>query len=446
MRYKNYIAFCMISLFLCLTGCKTFNCVSPQLGTIKDLEVFPQDLQVYSSVLPQDPLITKDRMLDEYALFKKHFFQPWSKDKASVPASTAYSIFDRPNTKENIRWWAENLLPWTDIHWDEVKKNAAISTYPSRKDKGILIQRTSVYAAPTQSSFFLNPQTAGEGFPFNYLIESNLHAGTPVFITHTSTNGDWVFIETDLVSGWVPEHTVALISDNISKWFSSLPQAAIIHDNVALNGRSGRHVTTGYLGTVLPIIKSTPTELVLLAPLRDQHRRARITEVYVSKIHTTIIPHKLTASFIADIGNPLLGQLYGWGGSFGHRDCSELMKDLFIPFGIWLPRNSQAQIHAWNYIDTTQLLEDEVYQLMKDKAIPFATLIGFKGHIGLYLGMYNNTPAMLHDVWGIRTIQSGSEGRHILGRIVITSLKPGAELCITDSLLFDKRTGISVLN
>lgn len=442
MSYKTYVFFCTTIFLLCLTGC----CVSPKLGTIRDLDIYPQNVKVYSSVLPQQSLITTEKSLEEYTLFKKNFFQPWNVTEVTIPVSRAYAIFNNPNTKDHVRWWAENLLPWTDNHWNALKENAAKSTYPSRKDKGILIERTSVYAAPTQSSFFLNPEMAGEGFPFNYLIESNLHAGTPVFITHTSANGDWVFIETDLVSGWVPERTVALVTNNIVHWFSLLPQAAIIHDNIPLNTRSGRHVTTGYLGTVLPILKSTPTELVLLAPLKDQHNRARVTKVYVLKDDAMVMPHELTADFIASIANPLIGQVYGWGGSFGWRDCSELMKDLFIPFGIWLPRNSQQQIHAWNYIDTAMLSEEKFYQLMKSKAIPFATLIGFKGHIGLFLGMYSDTPVMLHDIWGIRTVEYGHEGRHILGRIVITSLKPGVELCTVNRPLIDKRTGISILN
>lgn len=448
MRYKNYIAFCMISLFLCLTGCKTFNCVSPQLGTIKDLEVFPQDLQVYSSVLPQDPLITKDRMLDEYALFKKHFFQPWSKDKVSVPASTAYSIFDRPNTKEKIRWWAENLLPWTEKNWKAVEKNAARSTYPSCNYKGIITERTAVRAAPTVSPFFRNPSLAGEGFPFDYLMEANIHLGTPVLVTHISEDEAWVFIETPFVSGWVRDNVVAKVNSDIIKQFSSLPQASIIYDGVLLKDASGVHGGAGFLGTVLPMVKLTGDTAMLLVPVRDQYGNAHIITAATPKHNVLPMPQVLTPKLLASIGESLIGQPYGWGGLFGRRDCSEMISDLFIPFGVWLPRNSQQQIHERHFINLEHVSKEKFYSVMKTQAIPFVTLIGFQGHVGLYLGMYNDTPVMLHDLWGVHTIDNGHKGRYILGRVIISSLDLGNELCNLnkDETLFNRLEGISILN
>lgn len=38
-------------------------------------------------------------------------------------------------------------------------------------------------------------------------------------------------------------------------------------------------------------------------------------------------------------------------------------------------------------------------------------------------------PAILHDVWGVRVVQDGDDdARLVLGRVVITSITPGAEL------------------
>lgn len=445
MKYKTYVFFYILGSLFSLISCSSFH-PQYQSGTIKDLTTYPQDVTIYSMAAPVGPLVPQEKMSEEYAQFQKNFFRPWTVPTVSMSMTDAYAIFSSPNTKDKITWWAENLLPWTEKNWRKVEENAARSTYPSRTDTGIVVERTFVRGAPTYSPFFLNPALAGEGFPFDYLSRFNIHLGTPVLITHMSTDGAWVFIETTLASGWVPERTVAKVNAEFIKNVMSLPQAVFIHDNISLKNNSGRYVGVGFLGTILPHIGNIhKNSFTLLSPRRDTHGKVHLIKVNVSSHDVVRMPQTLTAALMAKIANPLLDDIYGWGGIFEHRDCSELMKDLFIPFGVWLPRISKLQTYAWQSIEIEHLSEDEVKHILLEQAIPFATLIGFKGHIGLYLGMYNNTPVMLHDIWGVRTCRNNQEGRHILGRIVITSLKPGAELPDLDTILFDKRVGISIL-
>lgn len=66
--------------------------------------------------------------------------------------------------------------------------------------------------------------------------------------------------------------------------------------------------------------------------------------------------------------------------------------------------------------------------IIKDEGVPFATLLWLRGHITLYIGEYKGEPVMFHNVWGVRTDDGNGEGRHIIGRAVVTSLQPGAEL------------------
>ena len=147
------------------------------------------------------------------------------------------------------------------------------------------------------------------------------------------------------------------------------------------------------------------------------------------------------------IGNRMMGQPYGWGGYLFNRDCSLAMRDLFVPFGVWLPRNSSAQAKAWQFISFVKASPSGKESIIKDEGVPFATLLWLRGHITLYIGEYKGEPVMFHNVWGVRTNDGNGEGRHIIGRAVVTSLQPGAELpnVRRENLILSRLQGMSVL-
>jgi hypothetical protein len=107
------------------------------------------------------------------------------------------------------------------------------------------------------------------------------------------------------------------------------------------------------------------------------------------------------------------------------------MRDLFTPFGVWLPRNSAEQAkNGGTFHDLASLGNAEKRDRLLRQGVPFYTLIWFKGHIGLYLGAdpVSGELLLLHNLWGIRTTSwSGREGRALVGRLAITTLRPGEE-------------------
>ena len=62
-----------------------------------------------------------------------------------------------------------------------------------------------------------------------------------------------------------------------------------------------------------------------------------------------------------------------------------------------------------------------------NEGIPFETLLYKQGHILLYLGTYEGEVTVLHNVWGIKTLENGIEGRAVIGKVVISSLEIGKE-------------------
>ncbi len=422
--------------------------VTQPRGSIADLRKLPQDLLVYARQgTPDKPLLSASEQARQDARFNSLFFGAWEATRPSTSASEAFEIFGGKTKRSRPRGWAENLQPWTQANWDKLVANAARDAYPSRFDKAITVRPTMLREAPTEKPRFGNPSEAGEGYPFDMFIYSSLPVGMPLLIVHASADGAWVYVETGLVSGWVPTADTAVTDASFRSQYRSGSYAVIVRDNVPLLDAAGQYVSTGHIGTMLPVAGGSGSSLRVLVPVRNPQGRAVAIPAQVAPGDALRKPLPLTAKSVAEIGNRMMGQPYGWGGYLFDRDCSLAMRDLFIPFGVWLPRNSSAQARAWQFIGFEQSSPAGKESIIKGEAVPFATLLWLRGHITLYIGTYKGQPLMFHNMWGIRTNEGGREGRHIIGRAVVTSLEPGAELpnVRRENLILSRLRGMSVL-
>jgi len=137
----------------------------------------------------------------------------------------------------------------------------------------------------------------------------------------------------------------------------------------------------------------------------------------------------LTPRNVAAVGNQFMGQPYGWGGLDGKRDCSAVTHDLFVPFGIYLPRNSGSQAAAGGAIPLGDMGNAQKESTILSQGVPFATLIWMKGHIMVYVGQWQGHPLIFHAPWGLHTFGNGGrDGRLVIGRVVVTTLRPGEEV------------------
>ncbi|MFR4118197.1 MAG: SH3 domain-containing protein [Bilophila wadsworthia] len=361
----------------------------------------------------------------------------------SVSAAEAFAIFGGQKNEQGAGW----RKTCRTLGIGKLTANAARDAYPSRFDKAITVRPTVLREAPTHKPRFGNPAEAGEGYPFDMFMYSTLPVGMPLLVVHTSADGAWVFVETGLVSGWVPTEDTAVTDAPFRSRYENGTYAVIVRDDVPLVDELGRYVTTGSLGTMLPLSGGSGSSLWLLVPVRDPQGRAVAVPVRVSPSDVVRKPIPLTARAAAEIGNRMMGQPYGWGGYLFNRDCSLAMRDLFVPFGVWLPRNSSAQAKAWQFISFVKASPSGKESIIKDEGVPFATLLWLRGHITLYIGEYKGEPVMFHNVWGVRTDDGNGEGRHIIGRAVVTSLQPGAELpnVRRENLILSRLKGMSVL-
>lgn len=419
------------------------SCVPAPTG-IADLERYPQNAHAY--YMPENArqtLLNHNEQIDLAKAYTARFFRPWHQKCPSLPQKKA---FWGVATYEKKQGYRENLQPWTLPQWEKLVANQHMAAYPSMGKKAITLRNTSLRVLPTNKPFFFAPSKAGEGFPFDYFQNSALWVGTPLLVTHQSADGAWFFAEAGYAYGWIAARDLAWITPKDIALYETGNYAVVTRDALSLydvttrvlassqkakdSSPNNRFLATAHIGAILPIVAEQEKTLLLALPVETPTGYTTPRMVEASRHDVARFPLPLTPEHIASIANQMIGQPYGWGGLLHNRDCSAAMRDLFTVFGVWLPRNSTQQARKGGTLVqfTTQSPHEKRAAILAN-AVPFYTLIWFKGHIGLYLGPDPETgsPMLLHNAWGARSRWYGTEGRAIVGKFSITTLQFATE-------------------
>jgi len=356
----------------------------------------------------------------------ERFFAPWKQVRASLSAKDISWGVRSLGSKQG---YAENLQPYPQDRWAHVVALQDLPAYPSLRAAAITVRNTALRVLPSNRPFFLDPARPGEGFPFDYFQNTAVWMGTPVFISHASLDRAWYYVETAFANGWVRNEDVALTDRNFCAHYESKAMVAVRKDETSLVGQ-GIFLGQTHIGAIFPLDSRSGQGFMVKVPVRDAAGRAKMALAELGYPQASRLPLPLTSRSVAELADAMSGQLYGWGGMFENRDCSSSMRDLFLPFGIWLPRNSSQQAqHGGELISLEGMAANAKLHVIRTQGVPFASLVWLPGHIGLYLGTDGQgDPLLLHNIWGVRTaLPDGSEGRAVVGRLVISTLRPGEE-------------------
>ena len=100
-----------------------------------------------------------------------------------------------------------------------------------------------------------NCRQAGEGFPFDYLQNSAVHANEPIFISHYSNDRAWVYVYTSYASGWLPSHTIAFMNKKQRKKWQKAKPLYLLKEKVALTDTEGHFLFYSRVGMRLSYVK-----------------------------------------------------------------------------------------------------------------------------------------------------------------------------------------------
>jgi cell wall-associated NlpC family hydrolase len=412
----------LLGIFLLLSACSH----SPE--AIKDIRSLPQDNTFYldKTYSDREMLSPEDHaLMDEK--FNQVYFAPWHRTR---PRYSPEDLLRRLERYRRDPGFGENKRPHTQEWIDQLTHSAHLDTYPNAGFPAITLGPTDLRELPTQRPHFHRFDQAGEGYPFDNLQYSSIAPNTPVFISHISRDGSWVLAESHYGLGWLAAREVAQVDEAFINAWESGPFVTVIQDQVPITAENGIFLFKASLGLLLPMADGDAEGYGVWVATTDQNQRALRVRARIAENHAVAKPLQLTAGNVARLANELLGQAYGWGGSYGNRDCSATLKDLFAPFGLMLPRNSAHQATATGtFIGLSDLSPAEKVRTILQRGVPCFTLLWQKGHIMLYLGNHRGQPMVFHNFWGIKTRDLwGREGRKVVGQAAITTLHPGAEL------------------
>tara|TARA_B100000427_G_scaffold177365_1_gene147521 strand:+ start:3033 stop:4373 length:1341 start_codon:yes stop_codon:yes gene_type:complete len=432
---KNVILILIICLSL--AGCKSKDYLTDEV-TIEDLLTIEQDHKKYITASKQNKLIIPKeyhRTLEKK--YREKFLSPWNSKKASISKNTVKKQFNKLQHKDTV---GENKKKISESWTQKLKRNANLDKYPNYTKRGITIANTNLRLLPTHKPIFKEFSDNSNGYPFDNNQNSKLPANTPILITHITADNAWVLVETPFAFGWVPIRDIAYTGKKFMRAFKNHKKyIAITKDDFGIKTKTGTYLYQGFIGMTFPITQKTKQSFEIIVARASSTRWAYIDKARIPIPSAKRKPFALTNKNIGLICENLINQPYGWGELYYNRDCSAMIRDLFAPFSIWLPRNSQAQAkHGGLFIDISQMEEEQKEEFIIENGIPYLTLLWFPGHIMLYIGEKENKSLIFHNIWGLRT--KDKLKRKIIGKAVITSLKPGEELPnVDDSYNFLKR-------
>ena len=387
--------------------------------TVQDLIDIPQDITYYTKNI-NEKYISKVQKN-----YEKAYFTVWNFLESTQTLEDVKWPFKYFNTKKN---YIENLQPVDESFFMDMEKKSNFIDYKSINKKGLTLKYANLRALPTSSPLLMNPSLAGEGFPFDYLQNSGIHPNTPLFISHYSKDKQWVFVYTSFTYGWLKSDEVVEIQDEYASLWQNAQQVYITKEGIPLFTSTGEALYNTRIGMLFALVDESEDDYTVLSISSYKGTQAKFNTTKISKDIAT----KELLSFNKENINKIITEVsktkYGWGGLFEQRDCSSTTMDYFVPFGVYIPRNSYMQSTVGAVIDLSTLSEAYKIKAIKEKAIPFQTLFYKKGHILLYVGTYKEKIIVFHNVWGIKTKKDGIEGRFIIGKPVFSTLKIGSNL------------------
>ena len=376
----------------------------------------PTLLETVEPFLPQALPVALEKQRALYTDLLSRRYAPWVEDFNATCEEAAWPVAHY--ARKAI--YGENLRPIPEERFEAWVRNARYEALGRLDRRAVTVRPTALRLFPTHRPIFYDPRKPGEGFPFDYNQNSALKACMPLRVSHLSMDGGWAFVRAPFALGWIPVRDLAYLDEEEADRWMQKDLVVLLADNAPLYGDAQQFLFYAKSATLLPLIGQNDDFYRTLLP-----DATRLERAWLPKAWSAPMPLPMTPRNIRRVADSLLGEPYTWGGLLQDRDCSATTRDFFMPFGVWLPRNSKAQAAVGRVVDLGGLAPREKERKILDEAVPFQTLLYMPGHIMLYVGEKEGKAYILHNTWGIRTKEGG---RILIGKTVVTDLWLGHDL------------------
>ncbi len=330
---------------------------------------------------------------------------------------------------KNRKLYFKSLRKVEKSFYDDIEKNMSLNLIGSNVDVKFAIithfcdQRLLPFEEPLYAKT--------ENLDFDVLENNSLDLGTPIAILQTSSNGMWVYAQSPYSSGWIDIRNVALCSQKDLRVYSSKEPFIVVaktKGEIYSNSEMSKYLDFVRMGCRLPVDKKiNKNAFTIIIPIRKEDGAMALEKAFIPRKEGELGYIPYTKRNVISQEFEMVNMPYCWGGAQGEQDCSGFVQQVFLPFGIILPKNSAEQAKVGILLGKfdKNSTDDEKLSVLKDKSRGGITTLFFQGHIMIFLGFYNNAPYVMHDIWGYSS-KSGSEERaNVINKIVVTDLTLG---------------------
>ena len=256
----------------------------------------------------------------------------------------------------------------------------------------VVTQRANIRTLPTDLGMF---DTATDIY-YDNLQETAIDPGEPVAIYHTSSNGQFYYVQSYNYRGWLNKYALGLTDR--TTWLKYVqPQKFLVVTGKEYKLPLGKQEQYYQQGSRLlyegeqngNFIVSVPDRTIkgqLVTSKRDLAKSSSLSVGYLDYTENNIIREAFK----------FYGNEYGWGGLLNSVDCSALVANAYRTCGIDLPRNARQQkVTAGINLDLTPLNHEQRFAAFR-KLNPGSTIHLGKTHVMIFLGMQDGQPYVLH--------------------------------------------------
>jgi hypothetical protein len=307
----------------------------------------------------------------------------------------------------------------------KIYENINIDNINNSRHYGFVIKFTEQRLIPSVEKLFDNPTYQY----FDRNQNNGLDIGEPVIVMHKSHDNKWLYVLSKFSGGWVKSSNIAMadysdiaIIDKVNTIIITEGKADL-YENSALT----RYVTTTRMGNRYILTGVHEHYYELLIPLKDKNSYIYYKKFYIDKKDANIGYLPFTQRNIILQAFKLLNTPYGWGDMAQEQDCSKFIQEVFLTFGITLPRNSSAQVKTGINLYLKKKNKGQLNEIINHILIPGITIIQIPGHIMLYLGEYMNEHYVIHDFFGTKNKKNNKIYNLIINKVEVTPLSLGQE-------------------
>ncbi len=321
----------------------------------------------------------------------------------------------------------------TENQWESYAGNCNLDSLADLNtlQYGVVCSRADVRELPTADVL-----TTEKGNSMTDMLQNTaLAVNEPVLIAHRSLDKKYLYVLAEEYAGWVEVEKIGLASSR-EEWVKAGEMKdflVVTGDKVYLepnpvNALVNRMELT--MGTRVAIAsreeygalvdgRTVYDNYVVKVPVRreDGSLSYEIATVPVGKaVHRGYLEY--TRANVLRQSFSLLGNYYGWGGSFGSRDCSSMVRDIYACFGFRLPRDSDAQaaVPASGRMDLSELSDKEKRQ--KLNSLEAGAILQMSGHVMIYLGCVEQRYYVISANGQFVDVGEESEGQNVSTRAV----------------------------